>query len=656
MTEGDSLSTQLELGKGVCERLKKDKIVSSYKDWNEGAKSSAKDDFSNRPILNRLLLEIDSGKIKHLFVYDTDRLSRNENTWFIIRQRIKENKVKLYTRTGELDLNDPTDNFLTGILGFVNQYTNEQRKIRSIIGRENKIKQGYFTGGLPNFGYATVDKKYAINKEEAKWVKKMFTIIEKGGSVKDIKTLFDTNGVEPRRTKTWNTHTLETMLENKIYIGKHKWKGIEVNTPIIIKQSQFDRVQKIRNSNRKTYWNNNNSKEFYLLSSLLECGSCKSRLWGRRHKPTGSSLYICPNKHNNWRSSQKKKCNSTKNINIERTDELVWNTAIETVGSSHFMKEKFKQEILEQKKGTTGSVDEDIKKLDRLIQQLRRKEKSTLENISKVEVDRLQERMLPETYQLVKDRLVQEIDEIRADIEQAEDSVSIKNNEKGWVDWVSKYGLKIEKQKSFSEQDKQAYLQEVIDKVVVSQTKNKEGHTLDIRFSQPIVKDRIKYKDESNKRKGYEVLKGKKKQEVFLEHKKGRPKKKVNKETYLSNSFNSISMNPTGRFIDHHDDTSPITSANLNFSVKITTNKLWTTTYSDYQLFLYKRIIALQEEGLGYRKIAQVLNKEGLKTPRGKQFRNNHVHSILKKKKIRDTRINKEFDKEVSALELQYKE
>ena len=133
MTEGDSLSTQLELGKGVCERLKKDKIVSSYKDWNEGAKSSAKDDFSNRPILNRLLLEIDSGKIKHLFVYDTDRLSRNENTWFIIRQRIKENKVKLYTRTGELDLNDPTDNFLTGILGFVNQYTNEQRKIRSII-------------------------------------------------------------------------------------------------------------------------------------------------------------------------------------------------------------------------------------------------------------------------------------------------------------------------------------------------------------------------------------------------------------------------------------------------------------------------------------------------------------------------------------------
>jgi hypothetical protein len=51
-----------------------------------------------------------------------------------------------------------------------------------------------------------------------------------------------------------------------------------------------------------------------------------------------------------------------------------------------------------------------------------------------------------------------------------------------------------------------------------------------------------------------------------------------------------------------------------------------------------------------------VFNKEGLKTPRGKQFRNSHVHSIVKKKKIRDRRINKEFDNEVSALELEYNE
>ena len=92
----------------------------------------------------------------------------------------------------------------------------------------------------------------------------------------------------------------------------------------------------------------------------------------------------------------------------------------------------------------------------------------------------------------------------------------------------------------------------------------------------------------------------------------------------------------------------------LSFQVKITSNQLWNTNYSEYQAYLHNRITTLKQEGLGYRKIAKLLNSEGIKTPRNKEFLPASVHSILKKKKIRDTRINKEFDKEVSALELQY--
>ena len=92
----------------------------------------------------------------------------------------------------------------------------------------------------------------------------------------------------------------------------------------------------------------------------------------------------------------------------------------------------------------------------------------------------------------------------------------------------------------------------------------------------------------------------------------------------------------------------------LSFQVKITSNQLWNTHYSDYQTYLYNRISELKQEGLGYRKIAKLLNAEGVKTPRNKEFLPASVHSILKKKKIRDERINREFDKEVSPLELQY--
>ena len=42
---------------------------------------------------------------------------------------------------------------------------------------------------------------------------------------------------------------------------------------------------------------------------------------------------------------------------------------------------------------------------------------------------------------------------------------------------------------------------------------------------------------------------------------------------------------------------------------------------------------------MGYRKIAQWLNENGYTTPRGHEFKNTHVFSIFKKKKLRDKRL-----------------
>ena len=79
-----------------------------------------------------------------------------------------------------------------------------------------------------------------------------------------------------------------------------------------------------------------------------------------------------------------------------------------------------------------------------------------------------------------------------------------------------------------------------------------------------------------------------------------------------------------------------------------------TTPYSDYQLYLYERIIKLRKEGLGYRRISNSFNREGLLTCRGKKFSNSSIHSILKKKHIRDDRLNQEFKTEVSKFKLDY--
>ena len=55
-----------------------------------------------------------------------------------------------------------------------------------------------------------------------------------------------------------------------------------------------------------------------------------------------------------------------------------------------------------------------------------------------------------------------------------------------------------------------------------------------------------------------------------------------------------------------------------------------------------------------YRRISNILNEEGTLTVKGKVFINSHVHSILKKKNIREERLNKEFKTEVSKFKLDY--
>ena len=56
---------------------------------------------------------------------------------------------------------------------------------------------------------------------------------------------------------------------------------------------------------------------------------------------------------------------------------------------------------------------------------------------------------------------------------------------------------------------------------------------------------------------------------------------------------------------------------------------------------VYKIIRYLHHEvGLGYRKISTFMNSSGIKTDRGKEWKNTHVYSVLKRFRQREDRIN----------------
>ena len=86
--ESTSLSTQEKSGIELSKKLDM-----NYQVHNEGGSSSFNDSLVNRPVLSNLLKMMDEGCVKHLFVWNTDRLSRNQITWYTIRQKMVRNDV-----------------------------------------------------------------------------------------------------------------------------------------------------------------------------------------------------------------------------------------------------------------------------------------------------------------------------------------------------------------------------------------------------------------------------------------------------------------------------------------------------------------------------------------------------------------------------------
>jgi hypothetical protein len=70
----------------------------------------------------------------------------------------------------------------------------------------------------------------------------------------------------------------------------------------------------------------------------------------------------------------------------------------------------------------------------------------------------------------------------------------------------------------------------------------------------------------------------------------------------------------------------------LIFHLELRASHLNARTYSEYQQFLYRRVIALRQKGWTFNRIARWFNDNGYPTVRGRVFKGSHVHFIVKKR------------------------
>lgn len=247
----------------------------------------------DRPSLKRLLEEIGTKKITHIYFYDIDRLSRGDVfQWGMLKRIFKENGIKVYDDNSEIKLDDDGSMLMTDIKQLFAAYERSKTRGKIITNLEDNARKGKWGGGkmLP-YGYMRAkDKMLVINENEVEMINTIYKMSLDNKGIRVISNYLNEKKYPTRTGKKWRDGTVYRILTNPLYYGKRLYKGIELDAPAIISKKVFDMVQLnlTKNMSFKA-----DKKYFYLLKGLVRCSKCGKTYYGKRREDLKDKSYTC---------------------------------------------------------------------------------------------------------------------------------------------------------------------------------------------------------------------------------------------------------------------------------------------------------------------------------------------------------------------------
>ncbi len=370
----------------------------------------------DRPEFKRMIKDIELGKVNMVVTKDMSRLGRDHiETCLYIEKYFPAHNIRYIALTDNLDTS--IDNDIAPFKAIMNDYYAKDisKKIKTAL--RTKQRDGKWVGGCPPLGYMQdkSDKNHlVINQEEASIVKLIFDLAIKGKSCYQIKEYLNKKkiptasilrGSRGRSNLAslgiWNTKTIWNILTNRMYTGdlvqnkrnklNYKIKKIVYNLEsdwiivpdthdAIISKEEFEEVNNIIKKVKRSKINH----EKRLLDGLLLCFECKHKL--SICSPRNNKTYlVC----NYYRMYSKNKVCTSHAFNYD-------NLELEII---KIIKDKL-NEI---------KIDKKIKIDNKEIEKLELEIKTKKNNLDKMYIDKLEDKIDIEMYERINKKLNMEI-------------------------------------------------------------------------------------------------------------------------------------------------------------------------------------------------------------------------------------------------------
>src|SRR5262245_60002409 len=200
-----------------------------------------------RPALQRLIADIEAGRVDVVVVYKIDRLSRSLMDFAKLVEVFDRNDVTFVSVTQSFNTTTSMGRLTLNILLSFAQFE------REVIGERIRDKfaasraKGIWMGGWAPLGYDIKDRKLIVNKPEAVLVRSIFTRFAKVQSATElVKTLLK-EGALNKRGKPIDKGYIYRVLNNRVYLGEavHKGKAHPGEHEAIIEHKLWRRVHEI---------------------------------------------------------------------------------------------------------------------------------------------------------------------------------------------------------------------------------------------------------------------------------------------------------------------------------------------------------------------------------------------------------------------------
>ena len=418
----------------------------------------------NRPSFQRLLKDIELGKINMLITKDLSRLSRDYiGTGEYVEKWFPEHNVRYVALTDNIDtFLDDSNNDIAPFKAILNDmYAKDlSKKIRTAL--HTMQKEGKWVGGCPPFGYKVDlnDKNHLVIDEiEASIVKRIFEMFLSGIRINQIRDVLNKENIPTfsiTRNRSferkgnggniygyWCNTTIKKILQNRLYTGdmiqnrrqrlsykyrkiicntKDKWIIVENTHEPIISKGVFDKVQTLLPKQHQR----NDKKEIFLFDGLLTCADCGHNIGIRARRANGKSTTVC----NYYRKYNKEFRLCTAHGFDYDTLELGIVNIIKNI-INQVLDEDLENKVLK-KYQNKSNINNYLKSKEKLEYELN-KLKTTLDNMY---IDKLQGKITEEMYNRIQDKLNNEIDIANNKLNEINDYIDKLNNDKNNFDKI----------------------------------------------------------------------------------------------------------------------------------------------------------------------------------------------------------------------------